>query len=78
MQEEYLADGWVFRASPKPSQSIKCVDIISGKTTYYKNVDEASTQLGIPPSTIRSGAKKQRITKKRYKFSYSNMADELE
>lgn len=78
LQEEYLADGWVFRSSPKPSQNVKCVDIISGETAYYKNVDEASAQLGIPSSTIRNGAKKQRITRKRYKFSYSNMADELE
>lgn len=78
LQEEYLADGWVFKSALKPSQKVKCIDIVSNEILYFNNVRDASLKLNIPESSIRSGINGNRITRKQYKFSYSNMADELE
>lgn len=78
LQEEYLADGWVFKSAPKSSRRVKCVDITNNAVSYYDGVNDASEKLDIPATTIRAGIQRSLTTKKRFKFSYSNMADELE
>lgn len=77
LQELYLADGWIFKSHPRPSQRVKCIDIINNETSYYTNVKDASLKLNIPESSIRGGIQHNRITRNQYRFSYSNIADEL-
>lgn len=77
LQELYLADGWIFKSHPRPLQRVKCIDIINNETSYYTNVKDASLKLNIPESSIRGGIQHNRITRNQYRFSYSNIADEL-
>ncbi len=76
LQEEYLAEGWVFKVIPKKSQKVKCENIIDGSISYYESVNDASKKLNIPPCTIRAGIQRKITTRHTYKFAYAKESDD--
>lgn len=78
LQDEYIADGWIFKSPPKRSRGIKCINVAEDSVIYYENVKEASRAIDIPESSIRGGVVNGRLVRKKYKFSYASTTDELE
>ena len=68
--DEYLADGWIFKSSPRPSRGVRCTNILTNEVFKYENVKEAAKMLDIPDATVRSALQRSKICRDIYKFEW--------